>query len=149
MPHCCFTGWAIGARIFGSSPRLRFLWLTLPASAQIDATVKAYRQSFLDPRDPLDAQNADGKKLYATLIEPAEKLIAKNSRVIVLPDGSLNSLNFETLIVPGSQPPGSQTQAAPHYWIEDATIITANSLALLSRSSVAAATEGCAFARSW
>jgi CHAT domain-containing protein/Tfp pilus assembly protein PilF len=127
--------------------RCSYLWIitpakisvvTLPASAEIDATVKAYRQSFLDPRDPLEAQNADGKKLYATLIEPAEKLIPKNSRVIVLPDGSLNSLNFETLIVAGSQPPGSQPQAKPHYWIEDATIITANSLALLSRSSVAA-----------
>jgi CHAT domain-containing protein len=99
----------------------------LPASAEIAATVKSYRDAFLDPRDPLEAGNADGKKLYATLIEPAEKLIPKNSRIIVLPDGSLNSLNFETLIVPGDK---------AHYWIEDATVQTANSLSLLSKSTV-------------
>jgi len=108
--------------------------ITLPASAEIDAAVKSYRQSFLEPRDPVEAGNADGKKLYSVLIGPVEKLIPKNSRVVILPDGSLNSLNFETLIVPGSQP----QQVKPHYWIEDATIVTANSLALLSRSSVAA-----------
>jgi CHAT domain-containing protein len=105
--------------------------ITLTPSAEIDAAVKAYRQSFLDPRDPLEAGNGDGKKLYATLIQPTEKLIPKNSRVVVLPDGSLNSLNFETLIVSGPQ-----AQEKPHYWIEDATIVTANSLALLSRSSI-------------
>jgi CHAT domain-containing protein/Flp pilus assembly protein TadD len=106
--------------------------ITLSGSADIDATVKSYRQSFLEPRDPVEAGNADGRKLYSVLIGPAEKLIPKNSRVVILPDGSLNSLNFETLIVQDPQP-----QNKPHYWIEDATIVTANSLALLSRSSVA------------
>jgi CHAT domain-containing protein len=105
--------------------------LRLPASGEIDATVKSYRRAFLDPRDPLEAENSDGKKLYSTLIQPAEKLIRRNSRVIILPDGSLNSLNFETLIV--SAP---QDHDEPHYWIEDVTIVTANSLALLARSSL-------------
>lgn len=98
----------------------------LPGSAEIDLTVKEYLGSFTDPRDPLEAGNQDGKKLYTTLIQPAEKLIPKNSRVIVLPDGSLNSLNFETLIVPGEK---------PHYWIEDVTVLTGNSLALLAKTS--------------
>jgi CHAT domain-containing protein len=102
--------------------------LPLTRSEQVDVAVKSYRQSFLEPHDPLEAGNSDGKKLYDVLIAPAEKLIPKNSRVVVLPDGSLNSLNFETLIV---------SQPQPHYWIEDVTITTANSLALLSRSSVA------------
>ena len=118
-----------------------FLWvitsrktslITLPGGADIDSTVKSYRQSFLEPRDPVEAGNADGVKLYSLLIEPAKKLIPSNSRVVILPDGSLNSLNFETLIVPSSQP-----QVKPHYWIEDATITTANSLALLSRTWLA------------
>jgi CHAT domain-containing protein/Tfp pilus assembly protein PilF len=103
--------------------------ITLPGGTGIDGAVKSYRQSFLDPRDPLEAGNPDGKKLYSLLVAPAEKLIPRNSRVVILPDGSLNSLNFETLIVPGPQ---------PHYWIEDATITSANSLALLSRTSLAA-----------
>ena len=118
-----------------------FLWvitsaktsmITLPGSADIDAGVKSYRQSFLEPRDPVEAENTDGKRLYSVLIGPAEKLIPRNSRVVILPDGSLHSLNFETLIVPGPK---------PHYWIEDATITTANSLALLSRTSRAAPPE--------
>jgi CHAT domain-containing protein len=106
--------------------------LPLPASAEINATVKSYRQSFLEPRDPVESGNADGKRLYSVLIEPAQKFIPKNSRVVILPDASLNSLNFETLIVSSSQTPDQA-----HYWIDDATIVTANSLALLSRSSSA------------
>lgn len=46
------------------------------------------------------------------------------ARVIVIPDGSLNSLNFETLLAPGNP--------APHYWIEDATITNVQSLRLLA-----------------
>jgi CHAT domain-containing protein/lipopolysaccharide biosynthesis regulator YciM len=113
-----------------------FLWaitpakvslFSLPPKAEIDSAVKSYLASFTDPRDPLEAGNVDGKKLYTTLIQPAERLIRKNSRVIVLPDGNLNSLNFETLIVPSPK---------PHYWIEDATLLTAGSLSLLSKASV-------------
>jgi CHAT domain-containing protein/Flp pilus assembly protein TadD len=97
----------------------------LPGKAKIAATVKSYLESFTGPRDPLEAGNVDGKKLYATLIQPAEKLIPKNGRVIVLPDGNLGSMNFETLIVPGPK---------PHYWIEDVTLLTGNSLALLAKT---------------
>ncbi len=117
-----------------------YLWVITPTRVaerplthpeEINAAAKAYRESFLEPRDPLEAGNADGKKLYTVLIAPAEKLIQKNSRVVVLPDGNLNSLNFETLIVSGSK-----HEDKPHYWIEDVTITTANSLALLARSSM-------------
>lgn len=102
--------------------------LPLPGRAEIDATVKSYLDTFTLPRDPLEAGDTDGKKLYETLIEPAEKLIPKDLRVIILPDGKLNSLNFETLIVPGEK---------LHYWIEDVTLFTGNSLALLAKASKA------------
>ncbi|HEY6127611.1 MAG TPA: CHAT domain-containing protein [Candidatus Acidoferrum sp.] len=105
----------------------------LSPSAEIDAAVKAFRQSFLDPRDPLEDENSEGRKLYSALIAPVGKIVSQNSRVVILPDGSLNSLNFETLVVPAEKP-----SQKPHYWIEDATVITANSLALLSRTSLAA-----------
>ena len=98
----------------------------LPPSQEIDALVKSYRDAFTDPRDPLEAGNPDGKRLYETLVQPAGKSIPKNSRVIVLPDGSLNGLNFETLIV---------NEPQRHYWIDDVTLWTANSLSLLARSS--------------
>lgn len=103
--------------------------LPLPGRSEMDAHVKSYMDAFPEPRDPLETGNADGKKLYEMLIEPAEKLIPKNSRVLILPDGGLNSLNFETLIVPGDK---------PHYWIEDVTLSTGNSLALLAKASSAA-----------
>jgi len=97
----------------------------LPAAPEIDAAVKSYRQSFLDPRDPLESRNVFGAKLYDLLVSPAAKLIPKNSRVVILPDGSLTGLNFETLIA---------VTPLPHYWIEDVTVTVGNSLALLARS---------------
>lgn len=97
----------------------------LPSDSEIAQEVKAYNRSFLDPVDPLESVNPHGQKLYETLIRPAEKFISKNSRVIILPDNSLNSLNFETLLVAGSK---------LRYWIEDVTLSTANSLSLLAHS---------------
>jgi CHAT domain-containing protein len=100
--------------------------LDLPPRSEIDPLVKSYHDRILDGENPLEAAAGSlGSKLYSILIQPAEKLLPHNSRVIVLPDGSLYSLNFETLIVPG---------ASPHYWIQDVTLTTANSLTLLQRS---------------
>jgi CHAT domain-containing protein len=45
--------------------------------------------------------------------------------VFVVPDGSLNSLNFDTLIVP---------EPKPHFWIDDVTIASASSLRVLAAS---------------
>jgi len=58
--------------------RRSFLWvitakktvlLTLSPSAEIDAAY-GLPAVFLDPRDPLEAGNQDGKNLYAALIQP-------------------------------------------------------------------------------
>ena len=51
------------------------------------------------------------------------ELIAPGSQVIVIPDGSLDKLNFETLMAP---------EPKLHYWIEDVTITNASSLRLLA-----------------
>jgi CHAT domain-containing protein/Tfp pilus assembly protein PilF len=98
----------------------------LPPAAEIDALVKTYRETTLKSGDLLATSAETGQKLYATLVEPTNKFLPANSRVIVLPDGSLNGLNFETLIVP---------QPAPHFWIEDVTLTTANSLYMLQTAS--------------
>ena len=100
--------------------------LTLPAADQINLLVKSYREALFRSRDPLETADSDGRKLYAILVEPAKKLIPKSTRVILLPDGSLYGLNFETLIVPAPK---------PHYWIEDVTLTTASSLTLLSAAA--------------
>jgi CHAT domain-containing protein len=101
----------------------KLAYFPLPPEAQIDAAVKAYRRAILDGRDVLASDRAAGQQVYHLLVGPAEKFIAKNARVIVLPGESLYGLNFETLIAP---------HPSPHFWIEDVTISAGSSLALLS-----------------
>ena len=97
----------------------------LPPTTEIDAAVQSYRKALLGPRDVLQTANAEGTKLFDTLVGPVKQAIAPNARVIVIPDGSLNGLNFETMLV-----------SAPklHYWIEDVTVVNASSLRLLAAS---------------
>jgi CHAT domain-containing protein len=98
---------------------------TLPPASEIEPLIKSYREALLGPRDVLETSNAQGMRLYEILVAPAQKLIPPGSRVIVLPDGPLYSLNFETLLAPTPQ---------LHYWIEDAVVENANSLVLLAES---------------
>jgi CHAT domain-containing protein len=112
-----------------------YLWLItpsnvtlihLPPEQEISSLVKNYREALLNsPSDPLTEPDSAGAKLYAMLVAPATKLIPRNARVIIFPDGPLDTFNFDTLVVPSPK---------PHYWIEDVTITNANSLALLARS---------------
>ena len=52
-------------------------------------------------------------------------MIPKGSKVLIIPDGVLNGVNFETLLTPEAD--------SSHYWIEDVTIRNANSIRMLSR----------------
>ena len=76
--------------------------LTLPPVAEIDPLVKSYREAVAKEKDVAETDGALAERLYAMLVAPAQKFIVPNSRVVLLPDGSLYSLNFETLIVPGA-----------------------------------------------
>jgi CHAT domain-containing protein len=101
--------------------------LTLPAQKEIAPLVARYRKTLLGVEDPLESGKATGQELYRMLVAPAASLIRPGIPVMILADGPLSELNFETLIVPGKTP-GQQ----PHYWIEDATVISAPSLAMLA-----------------
>ncbi len=110
----------------------------LPPAAEIDAAVKRYRTALGGPQDVLAYGDNDGRWLYRTLVAPAQPLLPKDGTVFVVPDGSLNNLNFETLLVSenSSQFPVLSSQketASPklHYWIEDATVASASSLRAL------------------
>jgi CHAT domain-containing protein/Flp pilus assembly protein TadD len=108
---------------------------TLPPRAEIEAAVKRYNKSLAGPRDVLAAADPDGLWLYRNLIAPAQQspqsASPKDARVFIIPDGNLNNLNFETLLVPA---PNSSTSSTPrlHYWIEDVTLSNASSLRVLS-----------------
>ena len=106
---------------------------TLPPGPEIDAAVQRYRKALAGPQDVLESADRDGQSLYRMLIAPAQTLLKKDAKVFVIPDGSLNNLNFETLLVSGPKlPEPTPTAAKLHYWIEDVTIANASSLRILS-----------------
>jgi CHAT domain-containing protein len=100
----------------------------LPPASEIDASLQRFRKALTGPQDVLETANNDGSGLYRMLVAPAKRVPAKNAKVFIIPDGSLNGLNFETLLV---------SNPKPHYWIEDVTIANASSLRLLSASHAA------------
>lgn len=97
----------------------------LPPDTTIEKTADQYRRELLGPLGSLTSGSGSGQALYRMLVEPAAKLIAKGSRVIVIADGKLHAINFETLVVPSPR---------PHYWIEDVIVMNASSLQLLARA---------------
>ena len=74
--------------------------------------------------------------LYRMLVGPAWEFMEPNANVVVVCDGPLSLLNFETLIVPGTGSSG-----APHYWIEDANVVSAPSLYMLAAAKPSAASN--------
>jgi CHAT domain-containing protein len=96
-----------------------------PASV-IDPVLADYRRALLTMHDAQDDGSAEGRRLYAMLVEPAKKLVPPGSRVVILPSENLYGLNFETLIVPDPQ---------PHFWIEDVILTTGSSLTMLAASA--------------
>jgi tetratricopeptide (TPR) repeat protein len=111
----------------------------LPPEAEITRLASRYRSALLGPDNPIEpgppesanpaSANPDGLALYRALVAPAAGLIRPGSNVVILGDGPLTQLNFETLIVPAPH---------PHYWIEDANVIAAPSLYMLASAKSSA-----------
>jgi CHAT domain-containing protein len=113
---------------------------TLPTQHEIATRVEGYRKALLDLRDPVETANTDGQALYKMLFAPAAALIRPGAQVIILADGVLSQLNFETLLVPGSTSAAQTSVAntAPlHYLLEDFTFSSAPSLAMLGTATPA------------
>jgi CHAT domain-containing protein len=114
------------------APERSYLWvisaggmqaIPLAGEHQITEDIDSWRSLLLDEkRDALAASSAVGGRLYANLIGPAEPWIARGTRVVIVPDGSLHNLNFEML---------APQKPRPHYWIEDVLISVAPSLGIL------------------
>jgi CHAT domain-containing protein len=105
----------------------------LPPAEQIETVVHAYGKALSGPRDVLETANASGQQLYSMLVVPAENQIAHGSHVMVVSDGVLHTLNFETLLAPSPQ---------LHYWIEDVELTNSPSLELLAAKGGRKATNG-------
>lgn len=117
---------------YWTAPERSFLWLvhangvelvTLPGQEVLQQLVSTYRERILQSRDPITERWAEGVELYETLVAPASSLLPAAARLVIVPDGPLHQLNFETLVVPGPR---------PHYLIEDTVLVRAPSLRLLS-----------------
>ncbi|MGO8718580.1 MAG: CHAT domain-containing protein [Acidobacteriaceae bacterium] len=125
----------LGATIlfYALGPAQSYLWaidshrtrlFLLPPQSEIESHVEKYQRAILRSRDPLRQKNEDARYLYDTLVAPATSTIRNGSKVVLVPDGSLDRLNFETLLVPGL--------TGFHYWIEDVTIVNTNAIRLIS-----------------
>jgi CHAT domain-containing protein len=111
------------------APRQSYVWVISPAhtryfalgpAGDIESLVERFRQS-LPEWDLVTRESADAARLYKILIGPVASFIPAQAHVVIVPDGALSYLNFETLPVPGEK---------PHYWIEDVTVAVAPSLAI-------------------
>jgi CHAT domain-containing protein len=114
--------------------------IQLPAQDELAARVERYRKALLDLQEPVEAGNEDGQTLYKLLVAPAAKLIRSDTPVMILADGPLSLLNFETLLVPGPSAENGQSsgpESKMHYLLDDATLLSAPSLAMLAAAKPA------------
>ena len=129
---------AIGARsgpvlFFWLAPERSYAWVissegirsfTLAPEAEIQRRVNEYRKVIDDTLvDPLAKPIPAAVELAKMVLDPVSSALPRGGRVLLVPDGALNSLNLETLPVYGDR---------PHYWIEDAEVRIAPSLTVLA-----------------
>jgi CHAT domain-containing protein/Tfp pilus assembly protein PilF len=124
--HAAFVSyWLTPSASFAWVVRPEGVTLTpLPPSPEIEKLAREHQAALGNAlADPLAAADSAGARLYRLVVAPALRAEHRDERVIVVPDGALHAVNFETLPVDG---------ARRHYWIEDAEVQVAPSLASLT-----------------
>jgi CHAT domain-containing protein/Tfp pilus assembly protein PilF len=105
--------------------------VVLPPAAEIEALVAQHQSAIQNAlSDPLAEDVTAGDRLYEMLVRPVASRIPQGASVTIVPDGALARLSFETLTIRAA-PPGAA--GGKRYWMEDATIQMAPSLAPLKR----------------
>jgi len=121
------------------APRRSLLWVIdsaglhsfqLPPEAEIAAQVRRYNDAIQRGDNPIEGGNDAGRWLFANLLGSHYR-VPKNSNVVIEPDSVLHQLSFESL----------PAEDGGHYWIDDATVSVAPSLALLQRSNTLPAAD--------
>ena len=117
------------------TPSQSYVWLIskegirfniLPSAPAIERLVRDHQATLANAlADPLANGN---DQLYRALISTIAPALPKDGSVVIVPDGALHGINFETLPVIGSR---------AHYWIEDVEIQIAPSLASLTNGGPA------------
>lgn len=124
------------------TPGRSFLWvvsgsgvkcLPLPPEAEIQALVRDHQAGIANVlAHPLGAAGTAGDTLYRLLLQPVAAMLPPGTPIVIVPDGALHAVNFETLPVDGSR---------RHFWIEDAEIQIAPSLAALTMKTAPATAD--------
>ncbi len=113
------------------APERSFVWVvtersvrafTLPGEEELKRLIDNYQSVVQALRDPLAAESPAARLLSDILLDPIRKSLPAGSRIVLVPDGPLHDFNLEMLPV---------DQPNRHYWIEDATVAVAPSLAVL------------------
>lgn len=104
-----------------------YTWIITPSEIQfvqqprgrpeLAKLVQAYQKE-IDDHKKIDECPA-ATTLYKILVEPVQAYLPKNSHAIIVADGMLYDVNFESLVV---------SQPKPHYWIEDVEVENAISV---------------------
>lgn len=124
--------WNVVLLSYWIAPDESYLWAISPGEVRfmklapfrdIAALVDAYKSSIeRQISDPVQSNSATGHKLYEILVQPVADMVPPGSRVVLVADGPLHNLNFETVLTPGTP---------ARYWIENATVAVAPSLRVL------------------
>jgi len=109
------------------APESSYLWViapqsyssyTMPGESELRDRVDSFQKLVQSRQDA----SAEGAELFRTLVQPALKQLRGIREVVIVPDGPLYGLNFETL--------RQGTGSAP-YWIENVTLSIAPYLSLM------------------
>jgi CHAT domain-containing protein len=107
----------------------RTQWFALPPRSGLLPAMERYKLAILSLKDPLKPGTADAAKdasaLDRDLISPAADQLRQDRPVVLFVDGEMGELNFESLVVPSP---------SPHFWIEDATVLSAPSIRMFAES---------------
>lgn len=104
----------------------QFQMARVSAEHEINEEVRKYNKLLPEVQSPEELEE-EGDSLYQMLIAPMQKFIPSpgQAKLVIIPDGDLNKLNFETLRI---------TRPSPHYWIEDVETEVASSTTVLINS---------------
>ncbi|HEX4950559.1 MAG TPA: CHAT domain-containing tetratricopeptide repeat protein [Blastocatellia bacterium] len=117
--------------------------VTLPPGKEIEALVTAYREELTNKVNSLDApqaiarQKAQGLKLYQKLWQPLDAHLTTARKLVIVPDGALAYLPFETLV--------SETKTVSIYLLERYAISyapSASALAAIQSSATSSEAKG-------
>jgi len=109
--------WAITAR--------RHFFFQLPPEREIEKAARAYVSLLNDPRKISAPHLVPSRELYNLILLPADSLVQRTEKIIMIPDGILHNVPFEALVLPTKD-------RRPKYLIQHAEITYAPSATVLA-----------------